>query len=82
MPRVFKVLDAKEVIKILESFGFIVKSQNGSHIKLIHTGTTKNTVAVVPNHKPLKQGTMISIYKQILELESIDINRLNNLFKN
>jgi predicted RNA binding protein YcfA (HicA-like mRNA interferase family) len=81
MPKVFKVLSGGDVIKILITIGFSIKSQNGSHVKLLFIGLNKNTVAIVPNHKMLKQGTMISIYKQLLEIDGVNKEDLDMDFK-
>ncbi len=53
----------KEMIKLLQSFGFIEVSQNGSHKKMFNKET--NTTIIVPVHsKELKKGTEQAILKQ------------------
>ncbi len=52
----------KDMVKLLESNGFKVVSQNGSHVKLRNIET--NTTVIVPMHsKELKKGTEHSILK-------------------
>ena len=60
-----RVLNGQEIVHILESFGFSIVDQHGSHIKLrrIAEDTTRETLTV-PNHKQLDRGTIISIFKQ------------------
>jgi predicted RNA binding protein YcfA (HicA-like mRNA interferase family) len=82
MPKVFKVLSGSEVVKMLVSFGFTIKTQRGSHIKLSYKISESEIIAMVPNHKTLKQGTMVSIYKKVLEIDGINLDVLNNIFKN
>jgi len=55
-------MDAKEVLKILKSNGFELKSQKGSHKKLIKG----EMVVIVPDHgkKDIPIGTLKSIEKQ------------------
>ena len=52
-------MDAKEIIKILKSHGFIKKSQKGSHEKYVKDTKT----VIVPKHgkKDLPMGTIKSI---------------------
>lgn len=60
-----RALSAKQIIKILESSGFIFSRQKGSH----HIYRDKNfgTMVPVPLHgksKPLPIGTFLAIVKQ------------------
>jgi predicted RNA binding protein YcfA (HicA-like mRNA interferase family) len=63
MPKL-KSLDSSEIIKILESFGFTISSQKGSHIKLVKQTSFKKQVLTIPNHKNLKKGTIKAILNQ------------------
>ncbi|MEY3655750.1 MAG: hypothetical protein RL114_108 [Actinomycetota bacterium] len=49
-----------ELIKILNSFGFEVRRQRGSHVVL----RKKDSVCVVPLHKELKSGTIKGVCEQ------------------
>lgn len=59
-----KILDSQEIINILESFGFEIISQKGSHIKLVKQTTFQRQVLTIPNHKELKRGTIKAIFNQ------------------
>ncbi len=59
-----KSLDSEEIIKILESFGFQIHSQKGSHIKLVKKTSFQKQVLTIPNHKELKKGTVKAIFNQ------------------
>lgn len=65
MPKL-KVLSGKKVIKILLSFGFIVISQKGSHVKLSRISEIGEQELTIPNHSELDKGTTKAIYNQIL----------------
>lgn len=53
----------KELLKILQSEGWEIKNQKGSHIQLVHK--EKSGKVTIPNHnKDLKIGTYKSILKQ------------------
>ena len=56
------VVSADAVIRALESNGFIVVSQRGSHIKLKNAQTGR--VAIVPNYSEIASGTLHSILLQ------------------
>ena len=66
MPKL-KTLSGKDVIKVLENFGFSIVGQKGSHIKLkrITKDNIKQTLTI-PNHQELDKGTLKTIYNQIL----------------
>ena len=51
-----------EVIRLLKQYGFEIKGQRGSHLKLEKDGK----VVIVPNHgsKGIEKGTYYSILKQ------------------
>ncbi len=63
MPKL-KRLSGTEVIAILETFGFQIHSQKGSHIKLRRFGEAGNETLIVPNHKQLDTGTCRAILRQ------------------
>lgn len=63
MPKL-KSLNSQEIIKILESFGFTVASQKGSHVKLTRQTSFQKQVLTIPNHKELKKGTIKAIFNQ------------------
>jgi len=66
MPKL-KVLSGKDVLKIFETFGFIIVSQKGSHVKLkrIINENLKQTLTI-PMHSQLDKGTIKAIHRQAL----------------
>ena len=59
-------LSGKDLIRSLRSLGFQVTRQTGSHIRL--TTTEKGTHHItVPNHDPLRIGTMAAILDSVAE---------------
>ena len=57
-------LSGKELIKALDKLGYLPTRQVGSHIRL----TTKQNGThhvTVPNHKPIKVGTLSNILKDV-----------------
>ncbi len=64
MPRLRR-LSGEEVIGILESFGFHVVSQRGSHVKLRRVAPEgENQTLTVPRHQQLDVGTIQAIFRQ------------------
>ncbi len=57
-------LSGRELIRILELFGFIEIRQKGSHIILKKKTTDGSIGTVVPDHKELAEGTVRGILKQ------------------
>ena len=64
MPRL-RVLSGDEVVAILSTFGFVVHSQRGSHVKLrreVAGGATQTMT--VPRHRQMDPGTLRAIVRQ------------------
>ena len=59
MPKL-PVVSGAEVVRVLESLGFVVTRQRGSHI-VLRRGSMG---CVVPNHRELKTGTLGGLLKQ------------------
>ncbi len=55
------LLNAREVIKSFEAFGWQVSRQNGSHIILVKEG--HSATLSVPDHKPVARGTLRSLIR-------------------
>ena len=54
------VLSGKDVLSILESIGYYVRDQKGSHVHLRHPIRKPLTI---PNHKEIARGTLRQIIK-------------------
>ena len=59
----YPILTPREIIRKLEAFGFIYKSQKGSHIKYVKEGNPTKIV-IIPNHDTVARGTLRSILEQ------------------
>ena len=68
------ILSSKEVVKILETFGFLKILQKGSHAK--YKNFQSNKICIVPMHYEIARGTLKSILEQAnIELEDF-LNQL------
>lgn len=63
MPKL-PILSGKEIIKILNKFGFTEIRQKGSHVILKKYEESKEIGCVVPLHKEVAIGTLRGILKQ------------------
>lgn len=72
-----KDLTGKDLIKKLKSFGYVAVRQNGSHIR-IQTEKNGKHSETVPNHDPLKQGTLRKILKNIANHFDITLEDLES----
>lgn len=58
------VLSGREVVKILLKFGFTVLDQKGSHVIMVGVRDGVKRKPVIPQHRELDKGTLLSILKQ------------------
>lgn len=65
----YPVLKPREVIRVLERFGFLFKSQKGSHLKYVHN-SDHSRIAIIPHHDVVAKGTL----KSILEKSGITLD--------
>lgn len=59
-----KRLSGIGVITILKRFSFTIESQHGSHVKLSRIVRGEKQVLLVSNHKELKTGAVVGIFRQ------------------
>ena len=59
--RVPRDLSGADLIKGLECFGYQVTRQTGSHIRLSCQSSAGQHHVTIPNHDPLRVGTLASI---------------------
>lgn len=63
MPKLRR-LAGRDVLAILQGFGFQQVSQRGSHVKLIREVVEIRQVLTVPLHTELDPGTVRAIFRQ------------------
>jgi predicted RNA binding protein YcfA (HicA-like mRNA interferase family) len=63
MPKLRR-LAGRDVVTILQGFGFQQVSQRGSHVKLVRTRTEGRQVLTIPLHTELDSGTLRAIVRQ------------------
>ena len=71
-------VSADRVIRALESLGYGVIRQKGSHVRLRHEGPPAHAITV-PLHNPLKTGTLHGILSEIAQARSVTIESITDL---
>ena len=56
---------AASLIHRLERFGYIKTRQTGSHIRLSRFSKEKTDHITIPNHNPIKIGTLADILREV-----------------
>jgi len=64
-------IDARQLVKALATLGYRVARQTGSHIRLTCIAPESHSVTV-PNHSPLKPGTLNAILGEIAAHHGIE----------
>jgi predicted RNA binding protein YcfA (HicA-like mRNA interferase family) len=73
-------IDATGLIKLLQKFGYQISRQKGSHIRL-STSLNGTHHITIPNHNPIKLGTLSSIITDVaLHLGKSKEEIVNKLF--
>jgi len=65
-------LSANDLIKILAKYGYEVTRQKGSHIRLTKSSEKDTHHITIPNHNPIKLGTLSSIISDVADHLGID----------
>ena len=58
------IFSGQEVQQILESEGFHLVRQKGSHLIMQKLASFETVTVPVPNHKEIRTGTLLSIIRQ------------------
>ena len=67
-------VNAADLINLLKHYGYSVIKQTGSHIRLSKVLDAGEHSITIPNHKPIKIGTLQSIAKDICLVNNLNIN--------
>lgn len=61
MPKIPRDLSGRELCKLLEHYGYVITRQTGSHIRLTSTFMHGEHSITIPDHDPIKIGTLNKI---------------------
>ncbi|HEX4140469.1 MAG TPA: type II toxin-antitoxin system HicA family toxin [Candidatus Methylacidiphilales bacterium] len=68
-------VDGTQLVKALRVLGYAVDRQKGSHIRVTTQQDGENH-EVVPNHRPIKTGTLAGILKRIATHHGLTVEAL------
>jgi predicted RNA binding protein YcfA (HicA-like mRNA interferase family) len=68
-------VSAARLISAPEHLGYVVIRQNGSHIRLRYDGPPVHLITV-PQHNPLKTGTLRGILSEVARARSLGVEAL------
>jgi len=74
MPKLPRDCGAKQISALLENYGYTVVRQRGSHLRL-HSELHNHSVTV-PNHEPIKVGTLSAILTEVAGILNIEKDEL------
>lgn len=60
-PKTPRNVSGSDLIKLLSKYGYVVIRQKGSHIRLSRSAEEGTQNLTIPNHNPLKLGTLNAI---------------------
>ena len=67
-------VDADRLIRVLARYGYSVSRQVGSHIRLTRQDGSHNVT--IPNHNPIKIGTLQKIIKDVCSANGLDVSEI------
>lgn len=70
-------LTGSELVKLLRNYGYEISRQTGSHIRLTTQKKGEHHITI-PNHSPLKIGTLSAILSEVAEHLSMSKDVLMN----
>jgi len=69
--------DATELVRALRRLGYEVARQTGSHIRVVKPGDQPHHLTI-PNHNPIKTGTLHGILKDVAAQHHLSVEELLN----
>lgn len=72
MPKIPRDLSGRELAKLLTEFNYEITRQTGSHIRLTSNFSGQVHHITIPDHTPLKIGTLNKILKDVADYLKID----------
>ncbi|MCL1883691.1 MAG: type II toxin-antitoxin system HicA family toxin [Defluviitaleaceae bacterium] len=71
-------VNARDLIKVLERYGYVFVRQEGSHIRMIKNKADKIHKITIPYRNPMKIGTFHKIAKEICIFNKLNIHDFYN----
>jgi predicted RNA binding protein YcfA (HicA-like mRNA interferase family) len=82
MPKIPRDINGSDLCKFLSKYGYVITRQTGSHIRLSSNFMGQKHHITIPNHNPVKIGTLNFILNDISEyLKITKSNMIDELKK-
>jgi len=82
MPKMPRDISGRELAKLLHIYKYKIEREKGSHIRLVSTHKQSKYKITIPDHQPIKIGTLNNILNDISSYLEISKQELiNELFK-
>ncbi|MDD3853548.1 MAG: type II toxin-antitoxin system HicA family toxin [Syntrophomonadaceae bacterium] len=79
--RIPRDIDANHLVNLLGRYGYEVTRQTGSHIRLTSKICGEEHHVTIPNHNPLRIGTLSSILNDVAKFLNVGKDKIvNELF--
>ena len=72
MPKIPRDISGQKLSGLLKKYGYEIKRQSGSHLRLVTNLKGVEHKITIPNHNPIKIGTLNNIVNDISEYLKID----------
>lgn len=83
MPKIPRDISGKSLAGLLRKYGYEITRQTGSHIRLTSSLSGAPHHVTIPDHSPIKIGTLNKILKEISDHQKVEKELLiKNLFEN
>lgn len=76
MSKIPRDMGADKLIKLLKTFGYEKTRQNGSHIRIQCEKNDTIHKITIPNHNPIKIGTLSNILENIAAYQKLSKEQL------
>jgi predicted RNA binding protein YcfA (HicA-like mRNA interferase family) len=82
MPKIPRDISGRELVRLLKKYGYKIVRETGSHIRLTSNFKCTEHKITIPDHQPIKIGTLNNILKEIADYLKITKEKLiEELFK-
>lgn len=72
MPKIPRDISGSKLAQLLDKYGYKIKRETGSHIRLVSEIRGKEHKITIPDHTPIKIGTLNNILNDLANYLKID----------
>ena len=72
MPKIPRDISGRELAQLLDKYEYEIKRETGSHMRLVSEIRDKDHKITIPDHSPIKIGTLNNILNDLADYLKID----------